>query len=83
MRSLLAATIATVMITSRDNRDVAKNRSAHDVQYYRDNPEIGKVTIEKCKNNPGNLKDSPDCINALDASERAMNDSIERAVKQE
>lgn len=82
MRFLLVC-IATIALASCDNKDAGKNSAAHDVQYYLDNPDARKETIAKCNNNPGDLEDTPDCVNAFQASEQAMNDSIDRAIRQE
>jgi len=51
----------------------------HDVQFYLDNPDILKETIEKCRNDPGNLEDTPNCINAEEAAFKQMNANIRKA----
>ena len=38
------------------------------VQWYRDNPAECQKQVEICKNNPGQLKDDPNCINAMQAA---------------
>lgn len=43
----------------------------HDVQYYLDHPEERKTQIEKCRNNPGELGNTPNCQNALTAEARS------------
>jgi len=43
----------------------------YDVQYYMDNPDIRKETVEKCNNNPGELSNTPNCINAALAYRRS------------
>jgi hypothetical protein len=43
----------------------------HDVQYYLDHPEERKVQVEKCRNNPGELGNKPNCQNALTAEARS------------
>jgi len=51
----------------------------HDVQFYLDNPDILKETIEKCRNNPGTFEDSANCINAEEASIQQRNENIRKA----
>ncbi|MGO3127595.1 MAG: EexN family lipoprotein [Luteimonas sp.] len=40
---------------------------AHDVQYYKDNPEERADVIAKCDADPGSLDEHPNCINARQA----------------
>jgi len=51
----------------------------HDVKYYLDNPDILKEVLERCRNDPGSLEDTPNCINAEEASIQQMNENIRRA----
>ena len=44
-----------------------KEEKVRDVQYYLDHPEERKEWIEKCRNNPGELENTPNCKNALTA----------------
>jgi hypothetical protein len=43
----------------------------HSVEYYLDNKDARLQRIKECDNNPGALKDDPDCINARQATIRA------------
>ena len=47
-----------------------KDEKVHDVQYYLDHPEERKEQIGKCRNNPGELENTPNCKNALTAEAR-------------
>ena len=38
------------------------------VAYYSANPAERDQVVAECKNNPGKLKDDPDCINANDSA---------------
>jgi len=51
----------------------------HDVQFYLDNPDVLKEVLEKCRNDPGSLEDTPNCINAEEASVQQMNANIRKA----
>jgi len=42
----------------------------HSVEYYLDNKDARLQRIKECDNNPGTLKDDPDCINARQAAIR-------------
>jgi len=47
------------------------NNEVHDVQYFIDHPEERKKTFEKCQNNPGELRRTPECVNVFTASKEA------------
>lgn len=74
--------IAALAITSCDKND-ENNSPVRDVEYYFTHADAREAMIAKCNNNPGELEDTPDCINATEASIRAMNESIDRAIRQE
>ena len=38
------------------------------VAYYAANPSERETVLAECRNNPGKLKDDPDCMNASDSS---------------
>lgn len=66
MRKILFLALATFALTACDSEKI------YDVQYYRDNAEIRSAKLEECKNNPGELKDHPNCVNALEAKHREI-----------
>lgn len=66
MRKILGLTFATLTVTACDAEKI------YDVQYFRDNAEIRREKIEECKNNPGELKHSPNCVNAIQAEHREI-----------
>jgi hypothetical protein len=45
----------------------APDRARHSVEDYRKSPELRHVESARCANDPGSLKDTPDCINAREA----------------
>lgn len=66
MKKTLFVTLAIFSLTACDREET------YDVQYYRDNAEIRISTIEECKNNPGELRNNPNCVNALEAEHREI-----------
>lgn len=38
------------------------------VQWYREHPVERQQQVDICKNNPGQLKDDPNCVNAMQAT---------------
>ena len=83
MKHLFVLIAASMLVSCDNKQDVSNLGPARDVRYYLENPDARKETIAKCNNNPGELENTPDCVNAYDASEEAMNESIDRAIKQE
>jgi len=67
--------IAGLLLTSCDNNV----NNTHDVKYYLDNPIILKEVLERCRNDLGSLEDTPNCINAEEASIQQMNENIRKA----
>jgi len=47
------------------------NNETRDVQYFLDHPEERKEVFEKCQNNPGKLRRTPECVNVFAASKEA------------
>jgi len=56
------------------------NNEVHDVQYFIDHPEERKAAFEKCQNNPGALRNTPECINVSQANKEVMLDEILQSV---
>lgn len=45
--------------------------AAHTVHWYLAHPADRATTVERCANDPGTLEDTPDCINAVAATQQA------------
>ncbi|PSH70132.1 entry exclusion protein [Phyllobacterium brassicacearum] len=54
--------------------------TARDVQYFLDNPDERKAVFSKCENNPGELRNAPECQNVREANSKAYLDDIKKAV---
>ena len=44
-----------------------KKEMIHDVEYFKQNDDARKTTVETCRNNPGKLRGNPNCLNAFQA----------------
>ena len=44
------------------------------VEYYAEHKDERNAKLHECRNNPGELKKTPNCINAAEAAHRAMFD---------
>lgn len=57
-----------------------ENITVRDVEYFLSNPAERKGTFKKCKKNPGELENTPECQNAREANKRAYLDEINGAL---
>ena len=60
--------IATLTVTLTACSDKASNEKVYTKQWYIDNKAEQLEKIKECSNNPGELKDTPNCRNAVAAS---------------
>lgn len=66
---MLTRRIATgVALVAVSLMGACTQKEAKTVAYYTANPVERDQLVARCRNNPGNLKDDPDCINATDSS---------------
>jgi hypothetical protein len=50
------------------------------VDWYVDHPDERKAEIARCDNNPGELQNTPDCINAKEAGRKAVEVKAKQAL---
>lgn len=53
-----------------------KEEVVHDIEWYLAHEDELDAKIEECKNNPGELSKTPNCINAAQAKRRIKNESF-------
>lgn len=72
-----------IILAACDNRGEEKKASApvRDVEFFLKNPDERKATVAECDNNPGELAETPNCVNAYQADDEAMSRSIQDALK--
>ncbi len=74
--ALITATMtATIFLSACTPKPEAKT-----VAYYLANEAERHQVSDKCRNNPGELKDDPDCINAAEAMHKAQAYKVPKAV---
>lgn len=64
----MAPTVALAMVLFGCSPESPKAR--YTVDEYLANPQAMDARLEECANNPGDLRDDPDCINVRAAAER-------------
>lgn len=69
-RNITAIILASVALTACFE-DTPETGQVQTVDWYKAHDDERKVALEKCSNNPGELQEAPNCINALQA-ERAL-----------
>ena len=80
---LLAAigiVIAFIATASGCCPDSQRPKAAHTVDQYLAKPDLLEEKLRECANNPGELRDTPDCINVNAASARRGMDSMNRGM---
>lgn len=66
--ALVAALFISAHAHANDDSQVADR--IYTVKKFADNIEFAKEVDDKCRNNPGELRDDPNCINAREAVAR-------------
>lgn len=66
--TLVAALFISTHAHANDDSQVADR--VYTVKEFTDNIEFAKEVDDKCRNNPGELRDDPNCINAREAVAR-------------
>ncbi|HID7198040.1 TPA: EexN family lipoprotein [Klebsiella pneumoniae] len=74
--SMAAATLLAACNPASDDNTSFKE-PVQDVPYYLNHPDEREAQIDRCKNNPGELADTPNCKNAIAARAKAMTESTE------
>jgi len=67
MKKVILSAVLAAMILSVTGCSEKPTEDVKTVDYYKTNPEERKAMIDECKNNPGELKDTPNCVNAVTA----------------
>lgn len=75
-RNFVAFVLASFVLTgcfddSPEATRTAPTESVHDVDWFKTHDDERQSTLRECSNNPAELRDTPNCINALQA-ERAL-----------
>ena len=70
LRKILVATgLAALTLAA-----CSPGETPHDVAYYRDHADDRAAQMAKCRNDPGNLGKTPNCLNALRADADAASE---------
>ena len=63
MKNIITVSLFLLVLTGC----LEKKEEVQTVEYYKDHKEERTLKIEECENNPGELSDTPNCINAFRA----------------
>lgn len=69
---LIAASIAVSLFLP----GCKEEKEVKTVQWYTEHPAERQAQVDICKNNPGQLKDDPNCINAMQSLIRNSGGSV-------
>lgn len=68
MRKLIGITILSSVVLTGCFEETPKKEGVHTVAWFLEHQDVMNITLEKCSNNPGELLQTPNCINALEAN---------------
>ncbi len=57
-----------------------KKEEVHTVAWFLEHQDVMNTTLEKCSNNPGELLQTPNCINAIEARRVAYDRQLSRGL---
>lgn len=75
MRGLLIALLLTILYSSALAETTPDVKG---VKWYQDHPEERKAMLDRCNDNPGQLRNDPNCINAKRAALSMSGGSVKR-----
>ena len=78
--AVIGIAIAFIATASGCSREPQRPKATHTVDQYLAKPDLLEQKLRECANNPGELRDTPDCINVNAASARRGMDSMNRGM---
>lgn len=78
--AVIGIAIAFIATASGCCPDSQRPKATHTVDQYLAKPDLMEEKLRECANNPGELRDTPDCINVNAASGRRGVDSMSRGM---
>lgn len=83
-RTLFA--VSMVMISAGCSSETEKpaepepKAEVHDVEYYLNNEQARRQMLVQCDDNPGLLRDTPNCVNAMEAAKKSRLQQMRNAI---
>ena len=81
MKTSLAIVLLTVAATLAGCNDVNKGQEAKTVGWFLDHLDELAIALKACRDNPGERRNTPDCINANEARKKAFVKEMKDALK--
>ncbi len=75
-RNLAVAALVSFALTGCFEDSAKETGPVHDVEWFKAHNNERQVKLEECANNPGELKDTPNCLNALEAEKQLSSGSL-------
>lgn len=66
-RKVIFAALVSLVLTGCFDDDTTPAETVRDVEWFKAHDDHRQSTLAECTNNPGELKDSPNCANAREA----------------
>lgn len=68
MKTIFALIVAAAVLAGCGEKEPTRS-----VDWYKEHAAERKELLEKCRNHPGELENSPNCINAQEAEDQSAN----------
>lgn len=75
-RNLVIITLTGLALTGCFDDTTEQATPTHDVEWFKTHDDERKATLTECSNNPGELKDTPNCTNAREAENQLASGSL-------
>ncbi|TAI66864.1 EexN family lipoprotein [Bradyrhizobium sp. Leo170] len=81
MKTRLAIVLVTVATAFTGCNDANKGQEAKTVGWFLDHRDEFAIDLKSCRDNPGERRNTPDCINANEARKKAFVKEMKHALK--
>lgn len=76
VRNFAVAALASLSLAGCFDDSTESAAIVHDVEWFKAHDEERQETLEECANNPGELEETPNCSNALEAEQQLSSGSL-------
>lgn len=76
VRNFVVVALASLVLAGCFDGKEKSLGPVHDVGWFKENGEERQAMLEECSNNPGQLKETPNCSNALEAEKQLSSGSL-------
>lgn len=75
-RNFVMVAMVSLALAGCFEEDIQANEPPHSVEWFKKHDAERQVTLEECADNPGELRGTPNCENALEAETQLSSGSL-------